>query len=84
MKNREQQSQDPTLALWQRRTSRALSHEDCREMSQNISGFFKILREWKKSLGAPVSESGVDQDEPAPFGEGSREKSTRTCEGPET
>ena len=35
-----------TLDLWQPRTSRMLSAEDAREITANVSGFFRLLAEW--------------------------------------
>jgi hypothetical protein len=32
--------------LWQPRTSRELTEEDAREMTENVSGFFRLLAEW--------------------------------------
>jgi hypothetical protein len=38
---------DRTLEFWQTRTSQRLTREDAREMVENITGFFRILREWE-------------------------------------
>jgi hypothetical protein len=38
---------DRTLEFWQTRTSHTLTREDAREMVENITGFFRILREWE-------------------------------------
>ena len=35
-----------TRELWQPRTSRELTEEDAREMTENVSGFFRLLAEW--------------------------------------
>jgi hypothetical protein len=35
-----------TLALWQPRTSRQLTHEDTRQIAENMVGFFALLHEW--------------------------------------
>jgi len=35
-----------TLAVYQPRTKRTLSHEDAREIAANIVGLFQVLREW--------------------------------------
>jgi hypothetical protein len=36
-----------TLELWSRRTTRLLTDEDAREIAENMTGFFRILIEWK-------------------------------------
>jgi hypothetical protein len=35
------------LAFWQPRTPRPLSHEDARQISENIEGFFDTLVSWR-------------------------------------
>jgi hypothetical protein len=37
---------EQTLAVWQPRTKRTLSHEDAREITANITGFFRVLHDW--------------------------------------
>ena len=37
---------DKTLIAWQPRTSRKLSREDAREITENVLGFFSLLLEW--------------------------------------
>ncbi|RWH75387.1 hypothetical protein [Mesorhizobium sp.] len=37
-----------TVQLFEARTGRLLSNEDARQMVENVSGFFRILAEWKK------------------------------------
>lgn len=76
---------DRTLALWQRRTSRDLTQEDVREITQSAIGFFRLLLEWKNSAGSAASESDVDRDEAASSRKPSRENSGCTLRGgPET
>lgn len=36
-----------TLEVWQPRTQRLLSLEDAREIAENMTSFFDILREWE-------------------------------------
>jgi len=36
-----------TLELWGRRSSRPLTEEDAREITENMTGFFRVLLEWK-------------------------------------
>jgi hypothetical protein len=35
-----------TIDVWQPYTDRPLTREDAREIAQNVTGFFRILREW--------------------------------------
>lgn len=35
-----------TLEFWQARTGRTLSLEDCRQIIENATGFFRTLQEW--------------------------------------
>jgi hypothetical protein len=37
---------DHTIDVWQPYTDRPLTREDARQIAQNVSGFFRILREW--------------------------------------
>ncbi len=77
---------DETLDIWQRRTCRELTPEDAREIAQNATGFFRLLLEWKKSADTTDADPDVDrdQDQVVPTGKRAREKSTCTCDGPET
>jgi hypothetical protein len=57
---------DRTIALWQPRLRRDLSREDARQIAENVTGFFSILREWSSaSVPAPYNEncavSGSDE-----------------------
>jgi hypothetical protein len=36
-----------TLEIWSRRSSRPLTEEDAREIAENMTGFFRVLLEWK-------------------------------------
>jgi len=37
---------DQTVAVWQKHTKRELSREDGREIIENMTGFFQVLRDW--------------------------------------
>jgi len=37
---------EETIRFWQPRTSRLLTHEDARQMVENVTGFFTILEGW--------------------------------------
>lgn len=45
-----------TIAVWQPRLRRRLSHEDAREIAENITGFFTILAEWSRHEGRGDSD----------------------------
>jgi hypothetical protein len=36
-----------TLEFWSRRSMRPLTEEDAREIVENMTGFFRVLLEWK-------------------------------------
>jgi hypothetical protein len=38
---------EETLEIWQRRTPKALNLEDARQITENVTGFFKVLLEWE-------------------------------------
>ena len=38
-----------TIGLWQSRGRRTLSHEDARQIVENVTGFFSILHEWSRA-----------------------------------
>ena len=37
-----------TKQFWQARAQKALSDEDVRQIIENMTGFFKVLKEWGK------------------------------------
>jgi hypothetical protein len=49
---------DRTLEVWSRRSTRPLTEEDAREIAENMTGFFRVLLEWKAKKRAP----GVDRE----------------------
>lgn len=56
------QASDPdfiedTLKVWQPRTVRTLTPEDARQIAENISGFFRILRAWDTMEPYPAAPS---------------------------
>jgi hypothetical protein len=61
---------DRTLRLWQARTSRKLTSEDVREITANMTGFFRLLLEWQAgerradTAQAKVSSPGLDEERP--------------------
>ena len=40
---------DHTRHVWQSRTRRELTDNDCREIERNVLGFWRILAEWDRS-----------------------------------
>jgi hypothetical protein len=38
-----------TVALWQERAGRQLTREDGRQITENMTGFFRVLREWDRA-----------------------------------
>ena len=45
-----------TLAVWQPRTSRPLTEEDARQITENVTGFFRVLQKWSRAEKAPSAE----------------------------
>ena len=52
---------DRTIEMWQPRFNRALSHEDARQIVENVTGFFSILSEWSR---AELAQTGNDNCKP--------------------
>jgi hypothetical protein len=38
---------DATIEFWQPSAGRNLTHEDAREIVENMTGFFTVLRQWR-------------------------------------
>ncbi len=59
---------EQTRAFWQARTARQLTLEDARQITENLTGFFKLLVAWgARQNGAKGSQeatgiSHVDED----------------------
>lgn len=50
---------DRTRTVWQPRIGRNLTDEDARQIVENVSGFFKILRDWSRvEIPAPANDAG--------------------------
>jgi hypothetical protein len=50
---------DRTRTVWQPRIGRNLTDEDARQIVENVSGFFKILRDWSRvEIPAPANDTG--------------------------
>jgi hypothetical protein len=39
---------EKTVQFWQPRASRGLTHEDARQMLENVTGFFTTLQRWSE------------------------------------
>ncbi|GAB2178317.1 hypothetical protein [Dongia sp. agr-C8] len=44
---------DRTRQVWQSRLGRNLSHEDARQIAENVAGFFALLAEWSRAEVPP-------------------------------
>lgn len=53
---------EETLQFWQQRTSRPLTHEDARQMVENVTGFFTTLQRWSVEADACRSEPEGDRE----------------------
>ena len=51
---------DQALQVWKSRTSRQLSREDAREITENTVGFFQTLRRWAEASVHGVGDSSAD------------------------
>ena len=47
-----------TKRPWQRRAQRELSPEDLREITENVTGFFRLLDSWQR--GSRAAESACE------------------------
>lgn len=45
-----------THKVWQPRFPRKLSDEDARQIAENVTGFFRVLAEWSRTV-TPVAPS---------------------------
>jgi hypothetical protein len=53
---------EETIQFWQQRTSRPLTHEDARQMVENVTGFFTTLQHWYAAADARPSEPKADRE----------------------
>ncbi len=49
---------ESTRQFWQARAQKPLSDEDAREIIENITGFFRVLNEWKEKENDRTKSSG--------------------------
>lgn len=45
---------DQTIEVWQPYSKRALTREDAREITANVTGFFQVLMQWKREEEAQL------------------------------
>ena len=43
---------DSTMRLWQQRMRRDISREDARQIIEQVTGFFDVLKEWERDSSA--------------------------------
>lgn len=58
MEESKRQLIEQTKQFWQARAQKSLSDEDAREIIENITGFFKVLKEWQEKEKNRTSSSG--------------------------
>jgi len=58
---------DQTIAVWEPRAGRKLSREDARQISENMTGFFRVLSDWSRTEPAAAAN---DNDAPVTPGLG--------------
>lgn len=51
-----------TRQVWQPRLRRDLSHEEARQITENLVGFFGLLGEWSR-VGLPTPANDTDNSE---------------------
>ena len=51
-----------THQVWQPRLKRDLSREDCRQIAENVTGFFTLLAEWART---EIASTANDTGKPA-------------------
>ena len=59
MRMTRQELTEHTIAVWQPRTSRRLSQEDARQITENLTGFFSVLAEWSRQEGHDRSDTNA-------------------------
>lgn len=50
-----------TLQFWQKRTSRVLTEEDAREISENLYNFVRILLDWHLADQDNIHQSSIEK-----------------------
>jgi hypothetical protein len=56
-----------TREIWQPRAGRKLTHEDVRQIVENVTGFFSILASWGREE-APTQNNDVGNSSPKSSG----------------
>lgn len=53
---------EETIQFWRPRVSRSLTHEDARQMVENVVGFFTTLQNWSTAAGTRQVEPDADRE----------------------
>lgn len=53
---------EETVRFWQPRYSRPLTHEDGRQIVENVTGFFAVLQGWAAAANTLPSEPEADKE----------------------
>ena len=58
MEESKKQLLERTKQFWQPYYQKALSDEDARQIIENMTGFFKVLKEWEEKENDQTTSSG--------------------------
>ena len=61
---------EQTRDYWQRRTPKKLTSEDARQITENLTGFFRVLVEWEAAERRPPNPAAEIEDTEPPRGGG--------------
>jgi hypothetical protein len=53
---------EEAVQFWQPRASRRLTHEDARQMVENVTGFFTMLQRWSEAADAQQIQPNADKE----------------------
>ena len=79
MRHQENQNESVgrTIALFQARTTRRLTAEDAREITANLTGFFRVLSQWAANEAPEKGSQAPDAEEADASTRSSHEPSNR-------
>ena len=52
---------EPTLGVWQPRTALQLTREDARQLVENVTGFFRLLRAWDAEVHGKAAATALNK-----------------------
>ncbi|MDD2324617.1 MAG: hypothetical protein PHW63_01195 [Alphaproteobacteria bacterium] len=55
-------SSSPLEHVWQTRAQRELNGEDYRQIRENVTGFFNVLRDWQRTERAKQSQQNKEKE----------------------